>query len=150
MKRILLIVSLFTFIAPSISVFANEVIHSESILGTWQDEKNIMKVQIEKLGGEYFGKIVWLEKPNEADGSPKLDKYNPDKSLRHIPFIGLRILKNLVYKGEGIWGGGTIYDPEHGKTYSCKISLLDVNTANIRAFIGFSFIGKSMNFMRVL
>lgn len=150
MKRILLIVSLFTFIAPSISVFANEVIHSESILGTWQDEKNIMKVQIEKFGGEYFGKIVWLEKPNEADGSPKLDKYNPDKSLRHIPFIGLRILKNLVYKGEGIWGGGTIYDPEHGKTYSCKISLLDVNTANIRAFIGFSFIGKSMNFMRVL
>lgn len=150
MKRIILITSLLFLFTPAISVFANEVIHSESILGTWQDEKNIMKVQIEKFGGEYFGKIVWLEKPNEADGSPKLDKHNPDKSLRHIPFIGLRILKNLVYKGDGIWGGGTIYDPEHGKTYSCKISLLDINTANIRAFIGFSFIGKSMNFIRVL
>ncbi len=149
MKRIVLIISFLSLIASSLSGFANDAIHGESIVGTWKDDKNIMKVQIEKFGGEFFGKIVWLEKPNESDGSPKLDKHNPDKSLRHIPFIGLRILKNLAYKGEGVWSGGSIYDPEHGKTYSCKITLEDINTANIRAFIGFSFIGKSMNFTRV-
>lgn len=149
MKRIILIACILLTSHFASNLFANSVLTSESIVGTWQDEKNIMKVQIEKFGNEFFGKIVWLEKPNESDGSPKLDKHNPDKSLRHIPFIGLRILKNLVYKGDGVWGGGNIYDPEHGKSYSCKITLNDINVANIRAFIGFSFIGKSMNFTRV-
>ncbi len=122
---------------------------SEALIGTWLNDEKTVKVKIERLGSKYFGKIVWLEKPNWPDGTLKTDKFNPDPNLRSIPFIGLRIVKDLVYMGDDEWGKGSLYDPEHGKTYGCKITLTDGDTAEIRGYLGFSFIGKSVTFLRV-
>lgn len=121
----------------------------DDILGVWTNSDKILKVKIEKIGSHYFGKLVWLEKPNEPDGSPKLDKHNPDPSLRKVPFIGLRIMKDMKYRGNGVWGGGTLYDPEKGKSYGCKITMTTHDAANIRGFIGVSLLGKTEKFSRV-
>lgn len=121
----------------------------DAILGYWLHFENVVKIQIEKIGHKYYGKIIWLEKPNFPDGTLKTDKYNPDPELRDVPFVGLRIVKDLEYKGNGTWGGGTLYDPEHGKNYGCKISLDSENEAIVRGYIGFTFIGKSVRFNRV-
>lgn len=122
---------------------------ADDIVGYWMHEDNVVKIKIERIGNKYYGKMVWLEKPNFADGTPKKDIYNPDPALRDTPFIGLRIVKDLEYKGNGTWGSGTLYDPEHGKTYGCKITLVSENEANVRGYIGFTFIGKSVRFNRV-
>ena len=122
---------------------------ADDIIGIWVNSDKILKVKIEKIGSHYFGKLVWLEKPNEPDGTPKLDKNNPDVSLRKVPFIGLRVMKDMKYKGDGVWGGGTLYDPEKGKTYGCKITLVSIDIASIRGFIGLSLLGKSEKFSRV-
>jgi uncharacterized protein (DUF2147 family) len=122
---------------------------ADDIVGFWMHEENVVKIKIERVGNKYYGKMVWLEKPNFADGTPKKDIYNPDPALRDTPFIGLRIVKDLEYKGNGTWGGGTLYDPEHGKTYGCKITLISQNEASVRGYIGFAFIGKSVRFYRV-
>jgi uncharacterized protein (DUF2147 family) len=127
----------------------SETFNADDIVGTWANSDNVMKVKIEKIGTHYFGKLVWLEKPNEPDGAPKLDKNNPDPNLRKVPFIGLRVMKDMKYKGEGVWGGGTLYDPEKGKTYGCKITLVSFNQASIRGYIGVSLLGKSEKFSRV-
>jgi uncharacterized protein (DUF2147 family) len=121
---------------------------ADDIVGVWMNDEKTIKVGIEKIGNKFYGKLVWLEKPNRPDGSPKLDEFNPDPSLRDVPFMGLRIMKDMEYKGKGIWGGGTLYDPEHGKTYGCKVTLEDYNTAYIRGYIGFALIGKSVRFDR--
>ncbi len=121
----------------------------DDILGTWANSDNVLKVKIEKIGTHYFGKLVWLEKPNEPDGAPKLDKNNPDPTLRKVPFIGLRVMKDMKYKGDGVWSGGTLYDPEKGKTYGCKITLVSLDVANIRGYIGLSILGKTEKFSRV-
>lgn len=139
-----------SFQASAQSVMINSKTYgADDIIGTWMNLDKILKVKIEKIGTHYFGKLIWLEKPLEPDGTTKLDKNNPDQSLRKVPFIGLRIMKDMKYKGDGIWSGGTLYDPEKGKTYGCKITLVSIGVASIRGFIGISMLGKSENFSRV-
>lgn len=132
-----------------ISALINDNFLADDVVGQWLNEEKTMTVQIEKIGRKYYGKLVWLEKPNKPDGSPKLDEFNPDPALRNVPFIGLRILKDMEYKGKGVWGNGTLYDPEHGKYYGCKVTLENQDIAIIRGYIGFSLIGKSVHFDRV-
>jgi len=64
--------------------------------------------------------------------------------------IGLEILKNFVYKGDGVWHKGTIYDPDNGKTYKCKIRFGDDESVlKVRGYIGFSMIGRTTEWRRV-
>lgn len=152
---ILFCCSFLMFVGTSFQASAQTVkISSQSfsaddILGVWANSDKVLNVKIEKIGSHYFAKIVWLEKPNEPDGAPKLDKHNPDPTLRKVPFIGLRVMKDMKFKGDGIWSGGTLYDPEKGKTYGCKITLISKDVASIRGFIGLSLLGKSEKFSRV-
>lgn len=128
---------------------SGEKFGSEAILGTWSPEDNAFQVKIEKIGNKYYGKLVWLNNPTGADGQPKKDELNPDPALRGTPFLGLRTLRDMEYLGNDSWGNGTIYDPETGKTYDCKITLKDKNSANIRGFMGISILGKTINFSRI-
>lgn len=122
---------------------------SDALMGTWAPEDNAFHVQIERIGNKYYGKLVWLDRPNNADGTPKKDVYNPDPSLRSMPFMGLRTLRDMEYKGTNIWSGGTIYDPESGKTYDCRIVLNNSNQAEIRGYMGVVILGKTVLFHRV-
>jgi len=56
--------------------------------------------------------------------------------------IGLTILKDFVFD-DNSWTGATIYDPRNGKTYSCKLSLKDNYTLNIRGYLGLSLFGRT-------
>jgi uncharacterized protein (DUF2147 family) len=123
--------------------------NSEDIVGTWLTQSKEGKVEIYKQGNKYFGKIVWLQKPNEPDGKPKLDKNNPDASKRMQALIGLVNVQNLEWKGEGEWGDGKVYDPKNGKTYSATTKMKDKNTLEFTGYIGFSFIGRSEIWTRV-
>ena len=128
------------------------------ILGTWAttpSERGYAKVKVFEEGGKYFGEIIWLEKPTydasegaEWEGKDKVDRNNPDKKNRNNPIVGLRIVKDMEYSGKGLWEGGTIYDPENGKTYKSKMTL-DGDTLNVRGFIGFSLIGRTSQWSRV-
>jgi uncharacterized protein (DUF2147 family) len=105
------------------------------------DGKESSQVQIFKATtGKYFGKIVWLAEPME-NGKAKVDDENPDKALRNRPIVGLQLLKNFTYNEKnGEWSGGTIYDPDSGKTYNCFMKF-DGNKLKIRGFIGAAWMG---------
>jgi uncharacterized protein (DUF2147 family) len=72
-----------------------------------------------------------------------LDKNNPDETKRSTPLLGYRMLSSFEFKGDNLWEDGTIYDPESGSTYNCKINLEDNNTMNIRGFIGIAAFGRT-------
>ncbi|MFN6115120.1 MAG: DUF2147 domain-containing protein [Flavobacteriales bacterium] len=116
----------------------------DRLIGVWEPSHGKARVKIEKIGGKYYGKIVWLREPNDpATGTPKVDKNNPDESLRTVPLRGYRLLKDFIYSGNNEWAEGTIYDPENGSTYSCVIILKDDNTLDIRGFIGVKALGRT-------
>lgn len=116
----------------------------DRLIGVWEPSHGKARVKIEKIGGKYYGKIVWLREPNDpATGAPKVDKNNPDESQRTAPLRGYRLLKDFTYGGNDEWSEGTIYDPENGSTYSCIITMKDANTLDIRGFIGVKALGRT-------
>jgi uncharacterized protein (DUF2147 family) len=133
---------LFVFSFASILTFAQE--DGDLLIGVWEPSHGKAKVKIEKIGSKYYGKIVWLREPNDPEtGQPKVDRNNPDESMRSTPIKGYRILKDFVYNGDKEWTEGTIYDPENGNTYSSTIKMKDDNTLDIRGFIGVSALGRT-------
>ena len=75
-------------------------------------------------------------------GKAKIDRENPDKSKRNTPIMGLVFMEGFSFDGK-IWSGGTIYDPDNGKTYKCKITLVNDKKLKVRGYIGVSLIGRT-------
>lgn len=132
------------FICLFASFAKAQVSESDRILGVWEPGNGKARVKIEKIGEKYYGKIVWLREPNDANtGQPKVDKHNPDQSIRNVPLKGYRLLKDFKYSGSNVWENGTIYDPENGSTYKCVIKMTDNNTLDIRGYIGVEALGRT-------
>lgn len=122
----------------------------DTVLGNWLTAKGDAKVQIYKKNNKYYGKIIWLKTPNDEHGKPKVDKENPDESLKKRPIIGLEILTDFVYDGDYTWVDGDIYDPKSGDSYSCKMYLSkDYKTLEVRGYIGISLFGRTETWKRV-
>jgi len=92
---------------------ASPVLAAEPIEGHWLTEGGRAMVAIERCGKQICGRIakVLIKTPN---ASP-VDRYNPDPKLRGRAILGMEILSGFTDAGTD-WRG-TIYDPEHGKTY---------------------------------
>jgi len=131
----------------SVNLNAQTAVSSELITGTWLTASGKAKVKISKEGNVYNGKIVWLRDPLNAEGKPKTDKNNPNDALKVMPLLGLNMLKNFVFD-EDQWIDGTIYDPENGKTYSCKVKYRD-GKLDVRGYIGISLLGRTETWFKV-
>ncbi|MFH1160803.1 MAG: DUF2147 domain-containing protein [bacterium] len=117
---------------------------ADDIIGTWLNQEGTAQVEVFKISGKYYGKIVWLETPNDSiTGKPRTDKENPDEGLRHVPLLGLVNLKGFVFDGEDEWKDGNIYDPKNGKTYSCYMKFETPVKLKIRGYIGISLLGRT-------
>lgn len=117
---------------------------ADAVLGVWKNGEGTALVQItKKEDAKYYGKIVWLKIPNNDQGKPKVDINNPDEKLRSRPLKGMENMRSFSYKGDGLWEDGQIYDPKNGNDYSCKMTLTDPNTLEVRGFIGISLLGRT-------
>jgi uncharacterized protein (DUF2147 family) len=137
---------MFKYLFFFISILLTTNLYSQKasdIEGTWIPSSGKGNVRIYKSGDHFYGAIIFLKDPiDSVTHKPQLDKNNPDISKRKTPLMGYLLLKNFIYD-DGIWKDGTIYDPENGKTYSCKITMKDKNTLDVRGFIGISLIGRT-------
>lgn len=118
-----------------------------SPVGRWttiDDETKKPKsiVEISEKDGVLYGKIEKLFRAETEDQNPKCDKCSGDKKDQLI--LGMQILNGLKKDSETKWSGGEILDPKNGKTYSCKIELIeDGKKLQLRGFIGFSLLGRT-------
>ncbi len=135
----------YLFILAGMALSLTTEAHSQdadAILGEWLTDGGESLVEIYKCGDRYCAKIVWLKDPQNEDGSDKLDTNNPDPSKRSQRIIGLNIVWEFRHKRGTKWEDGKIYDPENGKTYSCKMEL-EGNKLNVRGYMGVSFFGRT-------
>ncbi len=135
---------------PASSAPAREV--SAGVLGLWVDqeqaERQKLGIWIDKCGELLCGRIVWMKKPQSRDGGLKRDRYNPDESLRERPICGLRILEGFKPVAQDIWGDGRIYNPNDGRTYSSTLTLQPDGKLEVRGFVLFSWLGKTVAWVR--
>ena len=140
MKKFLL--SFILMLMPLAAAFAQDVI------GKWKLEDGSAIVEVYKNGDSFNGKIVWLQNPTEADGSPAVDSNNPDKALRSRQLIGLNMLSGLKKTGSE-YSGGKIYDPSNGKTYNCSMKV-EGDVLKVRGSLDKKgLIGRTMDWFRV-
>ena len=140
MKKIF--ISMILMLAPLAAAFAQDVV------GKWKLEDGTAIVEVYQQGDVYNGKIVWLQKPTEPDGSPAVDDKNPDPKLRTRQVLGLNMLSNLK-KGNGEYSGGSIYDPGNGKTYNCSMKV-EGDVLKVRGSLDKrGLIGRTMDWFRV-
>lgn len=123
---------------------------ADAILGLWTTQDGKARVEIVQQNGVYVGHIVWLKEPlypaDDPQGmadKPKVDRKNPDKTLQTRPIIGLPLVNGFHYADNSVWSGGSIYDPENGKTYSCKITLMGNGALRVRGYVGISLFGRT-------
>lgn len=142
-KKLLATLSLLLIFLCSSVAIGKVVKDADSILGIWITGESKAQIEIYKKGNKYFGKIVWMIEPLEADGSLKKDINNPNEKLRNQTIKGLEILRGFEYEGDNEWVDGKIYDPESGSDYSCKITLRKDGKLDVRGYIGISLFGRS-------
>jgi uncharacterized protein (DUF2147 family) len=141
MKKILL-TTLFLIAAFSLQ--------SQSIFGKWystnEDTGEVDSViEVYEKNGKAFAKVVEIKNPKRKNAVCDLcTGENKNK-----PILGLNILTGLGKDGEE-WSGGKILDPRNGKVYKCYIKLETENKLKIRGYIGFSLIGKTAYWLRVI
>jgi len=113
---------------------------AQSCLGYWitiDDESGLKKsiVELYKKDGKMFGKVVYIYKRGKDGPHSLCDQCTG--SLKNKPVLGMQILKNMTWDGSE-WEGGTILDPDNGKTYDAKIWIQtdNFNKLNVRGYIG--------------
>lgn len=125
------------------SFIINAQVKGNDVLGSYMVPSKDGAIQIYENNGKYYGKII-LNK----DAS-KLDLNNPDKEKQSRKVLGLNILNDFTFDGNGTWANGTIYDPKNGKTYSSEITRNENGDLNIRGFIGLSILGRTEIFTKL-
>lgn len=131
---------LMLFLVTSVFAQSND---AEKIIGTYMTDGNEGKVLIAKKNNKFYGTLVWTNIPDA------LDKNNPDEGQRKNKLAGQVVLKDLEYTGKNVWENGTIYDPNSGKTYKCKVTIDAKGNLKVRGFIGISLAGKTTIWTKV-
>ena len=140
---------LILMIAIILSVNVIAKAQTDQIEGLWYNDVKSAKILITKASnGKFYGKVVWLKEPLK-NGKPKVDELNSDEKLRTRPRLGLPVLADFVKDDDdkNKYTDGTIYDPNNGKTYSCKMTFKG-NTLDIRGYIGISLFGRTTTWSR--
>lgn len=125
----------------AIKIYAQS--EADKIIATYVTEEKNGHVQVYKSGDKYFGKLVWIDEPDA------LDENNPDKAKRSNKVMGMVILTNFVYKGEGKYEDGKLYDPDSGNTYSGRLTLQPNGDVKMRGYVGLPMFGRSSFWTRL-
>jgi len=123
------------------------ITNGQSILGQWEtydDETKEKKAIIEIYKSEnfYYGKII-ENFSGEADAVCE----NCKGKNKNQPIIGLVVIENIKEDGDE-FSGGTIMDPNNGKTYKCYLELENDDKLKGRGYLGFSVFGRTQYWIR--
>jgi len=126
------------FLAGSLIASVPAQAGPDSPIGLWKtidDETGDPKVHVriwKDDEGAYHGTIEKLVRKPGEDPDPICKECPGDKK----PLIrGLTILTNMSSSGD-TYDGGEIFDPDNGKTYTCKLWLDNPNELSIRGYWG--------------
>ena len=108
-----------------LALFAAGIAHAQTTpVGLWKtidDETKQEKsyVRIVDAGGALSGKVEKLLDPAKQDA--KCDKCGGARQGQ--PILGMTILEGVRrHEGGAYWDGGTILDPNNGKTYRVRLT----------------------------
>lgn len=133
----MLVLVVLGLMAPS-----TQAISPDAITGVWLTQKEDGYIEINKIGARYQGKIIG----SPSGDTSRVDINNPQPQLRSRPLLGVVIIDDMMF-AEDEWRNGTIYDPDNGKTYRCRLSIADGELI-VRGYIGNPLFGRTQRWTR--
>jgi len=140
------------FIAAVLFAASSVALAQATPVGLWKtidDETKAEKshVRIAESGGVLSGKIERLLDPSKQDS--KCDKC--DGARKDQPILGMTIVEGVKKnEGEAYWDGGTILDPNNGKSYKVRMTPKDGGKAlDVRGYVGAPLLGRTQTWIRV-
>jgi uncharacterized protein (DUF2147 family) len=118
------------------------------LTGVWESEEKNLQIEMFEENDQFAGKMIYFKCSSDDVMRTSKDTENPDRDLRDRNLLGLKLVTQLDYQGEGIWDDGEIYDPNSGNTFEARIQLTGPNTAIVRGYWKYRWIGRSMVFHR--
>jgi uncharacterized protein (DUF2147 family) len=112
--------------------------------GVWKSPRGAT-IRVERCGQALCGRIASL--PSFPDNPRGLDLNNKDKAARTRPLVGLTMLRGFT-GGPPRWTGGSVYNPEDGRTYSGRIELTAPNRLKLTG-CALSIFCRSQEWVRV-
>ena len=101
-------------------------------VGLWRTPTDGGQVRISRCGPALCGTVVSSAR---LRANPDIrDANNSDTSLRSRRMQGLQILRGFT-GGPTEWGGGSVYNPQDGRTYRGTITVRDANTLRLRGCV---------------
>ena len=103
-----------------------------NVYGTFLTQAKTSTVTIEDCGDDSpCGRVSWID-PNAMEPGD-----TPETALTKAgdPVLGLLMLQGFDKKKKD-WRGGTIYDPENGKTYASRLKRLGDGRLQVKGCIG--------------
>ncbi len=138
MKKILLTLTLF--LMGTMALLAQGLNDkADNILGNWRATRGgeVSKVKVSRSAdGTYMAQVYWVEVDKDKNGNKKLDRKNPDKSLRNTPCDQIVLIQGLKYNAEKKqWDGTEVYDPTKGIRAKCVVRFEDDGRLRIKGSI---------------
>ena len=106
-------------------------------------------VRISEAGGVYTGRLEKILDPAAKPDAVCDECTGADKGK---PIVGLTIIRAIKKSADtdGLWDGGTVFDPANGKTYKLRLKpSADGKTMEMRGYIGSPIFGRSQTWLRV-
>lgn len=127
----------------------NAKIPANQVVGIWESEEKNLQIEMFEDNGHFAGRMIYFKCSSDSVMRSLEDSENPDK--RHVgrKLLGLKLVEELSYQGDNVWGNGKIYDTNSGYTWDARIQLTGPNTAIVRGYWKFRWIGRSMVFNRL-
>jgi uncharacterized protein (DUF2147 family) len=152
MRQSFLIVALgLGLLAVAAPGFAGVEATTPTAAGVWQqvgdDGKVGALVTISEEDGVYVGRLSQLFPEPGDDPNPTCTECSGNK--HNLPILGLVFIEGMKQSGLD-YEGGTILDPETGKTYHASMHLSpDGTKLTVRGYIGLEIFGRSQTWNRV-
>ena len=144
MKRLIAALTLITA--------AGAVLAQATPVGLWKtvdDETKAEKslVRISEAGGVLSAKVEKIADASKQDS--KCEACTDERKDK--PVLGMSIVRNAKLNADqSAWEGGEILDPNNGKVYKLRMSLVDGGKKlDVRGFIGFALLGRTQTWLRV-
>jgi uncharacterized protein (DUF2147 family) len=116
---------------------------SPAMFGYWREPGGSV-IRIAPCGARLCAWIVTLSRRKHPD----TDTHNPDPKLRARPLCELRIGTRFTATDLRHAGGGRLYDPRSGHTYSGSMTV-NGDTLELRGYIGIRLFGRTETWTRV-
>lgn len=120
--------------------------------GLWFTQERDGAFELYPCGGDGLcGRLVWMadESPDPGSVGPPRDLNNPDPALRRRTVCGLEMVRGFHRDEDGVWNGGTIYNPQDGEQYRAFIEVRGPYSLGLRGYILIPLLGRTQTWTRV-